>query len=101
MGVEVLGVDNVEVGKVVHVSEEDVDLDGLVETGTSSLQDVLNVLDTLLSFGTDGSFNWLTLWGVWDLTRDIDEVCYRCMLVLYVIFRVNLEHILLALIAWE
>lgn len=76
VGVEVFSVDNVESSKVVHVSEEDIDLDSLVKTRTSSLQDGLDVLDTLFSSVRDGALNWLSFRSVWNLTRDVNKVLF-------------------------
>lgn len=42
------GVNLVHLGKVVHAGKEDVDLDDLVEGGTGSLEDGLEVLDALV-----------------------------------------------------
>lgn len=38
----------IHLGKVVHVGEEDIDLDDIVDVGASLLEDSTEVLDTLM-----------------------------------------------------
>jgi hypothetical protein len=44
----VRGVDLIHLGKVVHVGQEDVDLDDIAEIGSGSLKDCAQVLDALV-----------------------------------------------------
>lgn len=48
---KVLDIDLVDLGKVVNVGEEDVDLDDLFEAGAGGLEDGAQVLDALVLFG--------------------------------------------------
>jgi hypothetical protein len=48
----VLHVDRVHLGEVIHVGQEDIDLDDLVDIGTGFLENVAQVLDALVLFGT-------------------------------------------------
>lgn len=76
MLVEVLGVDRVELSELsVHVSQENVGLDNVLERGVGSIQNVGDVLDHLLSLFSNGWVAWqrLVLWSVRNLARNIDE----------------------------
>lgn len=53
--------------KVGHVGDEDVDLDNLLDAGTSSCENSLQVLDAGGSLLLDGTLNQVAL----DITRDL------------------------------
>ncbi len=57
---------------MLHVREEDVGLDDLLNGGTSLIEDSLEVLAALSGLLTDGTLDKGTLGGKRDLARAVD-----------------------------
>lgn len=73
---EVLSVDSIELSELgLHVGQKDVCLDNVLQRRVRGLQDGGNILDHLLGLLGDGWVlaQWLVVWGVRNLARDVDE----------------------------
>lgn len=73
VGVEVGGVDLVELGEVGHVLQEDVDLDDVFQLGVGVHDNGQGVLEHLVGLGLDVTLDRLPVWGVRDLAADVDK----------------------------
>lgn len=73
---EVLTVDTVELGELgLHVGQKDGGLNYMLQRRVGGVQDVADILNHLLSLLSNGGIGrqWLVLWGVWNLTRNVDK----------------------------